>query len=63
MTIFRTEIIVVGKLVSGRIKNGKFHMDIINTSKTLDPSIVLSSLTKDQLETVIGELEKIKDRL
>lgn len=63
MTIFRSEISVVGKLVSGRIKNGRFYMDAINTSKNLHPSARLTLFTKEQLETTIGELETIKNKL
>ena len=63
MSIFRNEITVQGKLVSGRIKDGRFHMNGINTSSSLNSSVRLASFTKEQLETVISELEKIKDRL
>ena len=63
MNIFRSEIIIEGKLISGRIKNGRFHMNGINTSSSLRSSIRIASFTKVQLETVIGELEKIKDKL
>jgi len=63
MSIFRSEIIIEGKLISGRIKNGRFHMNGINTSSSLNSSVRLASFTKEQLETVISELEKIKDRL
>jgi len=63
MSIFRSEIIIEGKSISGRIKNGRFHMNGINTSSSLNSSIRIASFTKAQLETVIGELEKIKDKL
>ena len=63
MQNFKTETIVDGDLVVGRIKGNKFYMSSISNTKTLEVSARIRPFTKEQLETVISELEKIKDKL
>jgi hypothetical protein len=64
MDIFQTDIRVEGKVIGGTIKNGKFHMNMINPLNTLvPPTARIISFDKKSLDLTIEELKAVRDKL
>jgi hypothetical protein len=64
MDIFKTDLRVEGQAIGGMIRDGKFHMNLLNPSNTpAPPSARIISFDKKWLDVTIEELKAVRDKL
>ena len=63
MDIFVNELLVDGKVICGRIKDGKFYLNDLNPSNSLKAPLKTIEFDKESLDITIAELKAVRERL
>jgi hypothetical protein len=60
---FKTEISVEGKAIRGQIRNGEFHLVVLEKSTNVKPPMRTIVVDKEWIELAIEELKAVKEKM